>query len=157
MQNIIDTAMPRTILSPQTVSSVATGDYISLKNTDKVAFLIETGTVTVGSKINIKEAKNVAGSSAQNLAFDYYYENAGAGSDTFTKTSADSSGACVTVANGDDSRQFVIEINASELSDSFDCLTLHVASSTANMVCAAQAIPLGARYQQSAMPTMLTD
>lgn len=158
MLSLVENGKPITVIAPAAHGSAATGDYINMKNYDKVSFWITTGAVTTGGNVIIKEAKDVSGTSAATLSFGTFWEDAGAGVDAFTQRSADTSTSadCVTIADADDSTNFIVEVLAETLSASFDCVTATIpaALSTANM--AILAIGHKARYQSYNPPTALT-
>jgi hypothetical protein len=112
------------IFSPASRSSAATGDYVSLAKYDKVRFIIQTGAVTAGGNVIFKEAVNASGSSAATLNFSKYLKMT-ASTDTYTKTSADSSTSadCITIANADDNKVWQVQIDARELTEGFDFVT----------------------------------
>jgi len=145
------------VFAPASRSSAATGDYINMRYYDRVEFIIQTGSVTAGGNVIFKEAKDVSGTSAATLNFDYFWEMTAA-SDTYTKTSADSSTSadCVTIGNSDDSKIFVVSIKGDILSDSFDCVTCTVPAGFSAANTAVTAIAYRSRYAQAAPPTALT-
>ena len=159
MFSLVENAKPISVIAPAAHGSAATGDWISMKNYDKVTFIIQTGSVTTGGNVIIKEAKNVSGSSAATLSFGTFWENTGVGTDTYTQTSADSSGSadCVAIANSDDNTVFVVEVRAEQLSDSFDCVTATIPAAFSTCNVGIMAIGHNARYQQNSPPTALTN
>jgi len=146
------------LLTAQTVSSVAATDVINMSEYDKVTFLVTTATVTVGANVSFRQMDSVADTvaSESRVGIDYYWEQGGSASDTYTKNSADSisSAGGITIANGDDSRVFIAELRGSQLSSSNNCVALYVDDSTANMAMEVLAI-CHPRYKQASPPTAL--
>ena len=158
MQSLIEGVKVISELVPGSYSSATSGDWISMKNYDKVTFILTCGTMTAGGNVIVQEAKNVSGSSAATLTFNHYYKMT-ASTDTYTKTSADSSGSadCITVANADDSKIFMVEVKADQLSDSFDCINMKVPAALSSASLGIVAIAHQSRYAEDSSPTALTN
>ena len=148
------------VYPPATKNSVAATDIISMENYQRVTFIVGVGTVTTGGSISVRQMDSVGDTvaSESRLAVDYVYENAGATSDTWTKRSADaiSSYGGVTVGNSDDSRLFMFEVRASQLSSANNCVALYFEPSTWNTTLVSViAIGHESRFPQEAMITAL--
>ena len=140
------------VLHPQALSSVATGDYISMKNYQHVSFIVSVGALTTGSLLQVKEAKDASATSATVIDPGHYWVSGTSPSDTMTKTSTASSATAITTAN----KTYTIELNGSQLSDDFDWVTLYVASSTASsMLTGAVAVLSKPRFASAAPPTAI--
>ena len=146
---------------PSTLSSVAATDVMNMENYQKVTFIVGVGTVTTGGNISIRQMDAVGDtvSAESRLGIDYYWENAGATSDTWTKTSADSvsSYGGITVGATDDSRMYKFEVRASQFKSDNNCVALYFDSSAFNITLV-QVLALGheARYPQASMITALS-
>ena len=136
MQNFAEDFKVVPLLVQQTVSSVAATDVINMSEYDKVTFIITTGTVTVGGGISFREMDAVGDTvaSESRVGIDYYWEQGGSASDTYTKNSADSlsSAGGITVADGDDSRVFITELRGSQLTDGNNCVAAYFDDSSFN-------------------------
>lgn len=102
-------------------------NYVSLKNYDRLTAVIATGAWAGGTAaVTVNEATSVAGGSAQALAFTAYWHDEST-SGTLVKTT------CSDTFNLDTANKvYVLEIEASSLSEGFDCVGVAVASPGAN-------------------------
>jgi len=157
MQSLINEAKVINVLSPASRNSAATGDWISMENYDKVTFIIQTGSVTAGGNVKVLEAINTSGSSSATLNFGTYWKRTAA-TDTYTKTSANSSTSadCITIGNSSDSKTWVVEVPAAMLSDSKKAVTVSVPVAFSAALTSVIAIAHKARYAQGAPPTALS-
>ena len=142
------------------LSSVAATDIIHMENYDKVSFIVTCGTVTTGGGISVREMDSVSDTvaSESRLGINYYWEKTHSASGSHTKTSADSlsSAGGITVANGDDSKMYVFEVRAEQLSSSNDCIALYFDDSTWDATpVQVTAICHRARYKQAQPVTAL--
>ena len=158
MDNLVQEGTIVTVVDPQSLSSAATAEWISMKNYDRVDFILNVGAITTGGKVKVREAVNVSGSSAATLNFDHYWKCT-ATTDVFTKTSADSSSSanCITIGNSSDNKCWYVSIPAAKLSDGFDCVTITMPSAFASALTSCIAVCHKTRYKSSAPPTALTD
>ena len=158
MENFAQSYKVAPLLAPVSVTSVQATDVINMSEYDKVTFIIETGTVTVGANISFRQMDAVGDTvaSESRVAITEYWEQAGAASDTYTKNSADSisSYGGITVANGDDSRIYIAELKGIQLTSPNDCVACYVDDSTANMLMSVVAI-CHPRYKQASPPSAL--
>lgn len=142
-------------IPPATYTSVQAGDYLNMENFAKATLVIETGTITVGSKISIRNATAAAGSGAVALAApfvnDQYYKG-------YTVTSATSSTSIdyINIANGDDSTTIVATIDASVLTAGFPFINAYVVDSTMNGTISGTWLLHGTRYQGDPPPDPTT-
>lgn len=113
------------------------GDYVSLKNFDRVAFLIavDNATTVTGGVVTLKQATLVDGTGEKALAFTKMWANEDtAASDTLVETAVTSNTFTFDATNAKN-LVYVIEIQAADLdvSNSFDCVRIDVASSVASV------------------------
>lgn len=158
MEHIAESTKVVPLLAPVSVSSVQATDVINMSEYDKVSFIVQTGTVTTGANISLRQMDAVGDTvaSESRLALDYYWEQAGAASDTYTKTSADSisSYGGITVADADDSRVYLFEVKGIQLAAGNNCVALYVDDSTANLLINVVAV-CTPRYPQASPPSAL--
>lgn len=116
-----------------------TSDYVSLKGCAKMTaiLILDNATTVTGSAITINEATTVAGGSATPLLVGssttgYRSIDTGAG-DTLASF-AIASGTFTTDTTNDKNLIYVIEINAADLSDGFDCIQIANASGSATVI-----------------------
>jgi hypothetical protein len=159
MFNLAEDAEVITIQAAATVSSVAATDIINMKNYHKVSFIVTTGTVTVGGGISVRQMDSVSDTvaSESRLGIDCYWEKTAAASGAHTKTAADSlsSYGGITVANGDDSKQYIFEVRGDQLDSSNNCIALSFDDSTWNAALVSVTAVCHPRYHQAQPVTAL--
>jgi hypothetical protein len=139
----------------------ATGhsDYVSLKNYDRAACVIQTGAWAGGTAaVTSTQATAVAGTGAKALSFAYQWTYASTGFtiDALTRTAVSSDTFNLAAANS----VHVIEVEASDLdvANGFDCFRVSVASPGVNDDLYGIMIYLyGCRYPQATPPSAIVD
>lgn len=155
MQDLAQEIRVQQAIPPATYTSVQAGDYLNMENYAKATLVLETGTVTTGSKVSIRNALNASGSSVAAIAAPFvggqFYKG-------YVVTSATSSGSVdyITIANGDDSTTFVATIDASELTAGLPFINAYVVDSTMNGAISATWLLHGTRYQGDPPPSPTT-
>jgi hypothetical protein len=105
------------------VISVADGVYISLRDCGGVAFSCYLA-AAAGDTYTLVEAKDAAGTGAQNLAaVTRYYTCTGDGTDAWTKRTQAAAATVVTAAAATQNAMWV-EIDGAQLSDDYDYVKL---------------------------------
>jgi hypothetical protein len=105
------------------VISVADGVYISLRDCGGVAFSCYLA-AAAGDTYTLVEAKDAAGTGAQNLAaVTRYYTCTGDGTDAWTKRTQAAAATVVTSATATQNAMWV-EIDGAQLSDDYDYVKL---------------------------------
>lgn len=157
MQSLVEEAKVVNVITPAALSSATSGDYISMENYDKVTFIIQGGAITTGGNVIVQEAKTAAGGSGQTLNFGSYHKRT-ASTDTYTKTSADSSGSadCITVGNSDDNLTWIVEVNAAQLSDGYKFVNVKTPAAFSTAIMGVTGVAHKARYAQASPPTALS-
>lgn len=135
--------------------AASTDKYVSMKNYGHLTILILTGAWAAGTAaVTLEQAKEVAGTNHQDLAFTKYYHDE-AESGTLVET------ACVDTFNLDTANKlYVIEVDAEDLdtNDDFDCVTVQIASPGANADFYGVIYVLSdPRYAQATPPSALVD
>lgn len=146
-------------LAPITPST-STPDYVSLKNYDRMAIVInvDNGTTVTGSAISLRQATDVSDGSGKALAFSTMWANTDTGAaDTLVETAV-TSDTFTTDATNAKNLVYVIEINSSSLdrANGFDCVRL-VTGNGANMVLGAMYYLYDARYKSPIAVSAITD
>jgi len=136
------------------------GDYISLKNFDRVAFLIavDNATTVTGGAVTLKQATLVDGTGEKALAFTKMWANEdAAASDTLVETAV-TSNTFTTDTTDAKNLIYVIEIQAADLdvSNGFDCVRIDVAS-MANAVGSVLYLLRSSRYAPPLAISAITD
>jgi len=136
------------------------GDYVSLKNYDRLTILlsVKNATTVTGGVITLKQATAVAGTSEKALAFAKVWANTDTGAgDTLTETAV-TSDTFTTDTTNSKNLLYVIEVKADDLdrANGFDCVRIDSAS-MANAVGAALYVLHGTRYKSPAAVAAITD
>jgi hypothetical protein len=104
-------------------SPAADGKWINLKDAASVAFSCYLA-AAAGDTYTLQEAKDAAGTGAQNLAIiTEYHTNTGDGSDAWTRRTQAAAATVVTAAAATQNAMFV-EVMATSLSDTYDWVKL---------------------------------
>ena len=116
---------------PKDYTGVAmTAKYISLKNYNHLTIVIHSGAWAAGTAaVSLLQASDVSATGAKALGFSYQWTGTAA-SGLLTKTAVTANTFNISVAN----TMHVIEVDANSLdkANSFDCVTLVVATPGAN-------------------------
>lgn len=143
---LLDRFHPVVVIPPVNGATAAnSGDWISLKNFRRVAFLI-IGAVGVAGEdlaITIRQAKDVSGGSVKDLVgvsrVDVKNAVDIATIGTFTKVTQTEAATYTNTDSGESQNLFVIEVDAEQLDvqNGFDCVTCNIADTgaTAKLIC----------------------
>ena len=143
------------IIPPIDLNAAAvTSDYFSLAEYGHLSIVINLGVVGAATTFTVFESDDNAGSSETAIGFSYYEEQTVAGDTFSTRTSATASGFATHASNN--SQTFIIELDASELTEGFPYLALKATDPGATTIGGAIAVLSGSRYGQEITPTALT-
>lgn len=146
MQDLTQEVRVQQAIPPATYTSVQAGDYVNMENYAFATIIVETGTVTVGSNVSIRNATAAGGSGAAAIVSPFrngqYYKGYVVTSDT-----SSSSVNYMVIANGDDSTTFTATIDATVMTAGYPYLNVYIASSTMNGTVSATYLLWGSRYQ----------
>jgi len=136
------------------------GDYVSLKNFDRMAIIIavDNATTVTGGAVTLKQATLVDGTGEKALAFTKMWANTDTGaSDTLVETAV-TSNTFTTDTTDAKNLLYVIELNASDLdvTNGFDCVRIDVAS-MANAVGSVVYVLRSSRYAPPLAVAAITD
>ena len=151
MQDLAQEARIVQAFPPKVYSATTAGDYVNMENYAKATLILETGTVTVGTQVSIRNAKTYSGSGATAIAAPFvggkYLKN-------YTATSATSSTSVhyLVVGNSDDSTTFVATVDANALTNGYPYLNAYIVTSAVSGALSGTWVLHGARYQQDAPP-----
>ena len=141
------------ILPPQSISGAATSDVLTLKNYQHVTLLVTAGSTNADAgNITVLECDDFVPSNSTAIVFSYYKEETAAGDTLSAKQTATVAGIDV---SGNDNITYVIEIDASQLTDGYDCLQLAWSAPGGATLVSAVAVLSGARYAGSESPTAI--
>ena len=128
-------------LMPPTVAANQYSDYFTLENAAHVDVIIQTGVVTSACTITVYESTTNGGTVKSAIAFDYYYTSTTT-SDIISARTAATAGGISTGTT--DALTWVISIDASQLTDTYDWVAVHI--STASTYISMAAVLTGMRY-----------
>ena len=131
----------------------ATSDYFNVKGASHVSIICQLGVTGAATTITVEESDDASGSNTTAIAFTSYAEET-AGGDTLTGPTATTSSGITGSTN--DGVMYVIEIDASQLTDGFPYLVVKASDPSAATLYSAVAILSGVRYQQNVTPTAIT-
>lgn len=146
-------------IKPQTGGSARSGDWVSMKLWHHLTIIISIAMGNAATTaITVDKATAVDGSgNSDGITIAHAYKISSSSSDAPTKLS---SGTSITSsATGSGSEMFVIEIDAAELGDGYDCVQVELGASNAANLVSATYILSGPRYAGVAanMPSAITD
>ena len=128
-----------------TTTSAPTTDIFSLEEYNHCCIILQTGTNTKGFAVTVEECTAAAGTGNTALAAFDYREMVT--TDTWGALTA--SGGTLTVADADDNHVFAIEIDADELTDTYEYVKLTCAApASGNNYVSAIAILSEPRYMK---------
>jgi hypothetical protein len=130
-----------------------TTDYFNLKYYQHVSIIITLGVTGAASTITVEESDDSSGSSTTAIAFSYYQEETAAGDTLSTKQSATTAGFSTST---NDNITYVIEIDASQLSDGYPYVVVKGSDPSAATLVSVVAVLSGARYAEDESPTAIT-
>lgn len=156
MEKFIEKAFLEYGVLPKNITGAAqTGQCVSMKNYEKIGFLIQAGAWAGGaSAFTLEQCTAVAGTGAKAQAFTKYWKKSDTGE--WAEQVATSNTFDVDTAN----YSYYVEIKASEMdvANGFDCIRAKLASPGANndFVSVLYAL-LNPRYGQAALPDPKVD
>lgn len=151
--NIAEMGHVVNILPPQDVSGGVTSDVFSMKGYAHATIIVTAGSTNADAgNITIEECDNLTPTTDTAIAFNYYAETTDAGDTLGARTAATTAGIDV---SGNDNITYVIEIDASELSDGYPCLELKWSACGGATYGSAVAILSGSRYAGSESSTAI--
>jgi hypothetical protein len=153
--NIAEQCHVVNVLPPIDAASTArTGDWFNLKNYAHCTLIVTLGASEGGIALTVDEATNSSGSSNAAITFDYWAETTAAGDTLAAKVTATAGGFVIGSAN---SQTFVIEIDASKLTDGKPYMSLQLDNGgTAGCLYSCVAVLSGSRFAQAQTPTAIT-
>jgi len=133
------------ILPPQDVAAGVSSDVFSMKNYSHATIIVTAGSTNADAgNVTIEECDDFTPTNDTAIPFAYYAETTAAGDTLGARTAAAANTGIDVSAN--DNITYVIEIDASELSDGFPNLILKWSACGGATLGSAIAILSGARY-----------
>lgn len=142
------------IIMPQDITGGETGLEFNMALYAHASILIQIGvSASAPTSIVLNEATDAAGTGATAIAFSYYRAVTTPSGDALsTKQTAAAAG--ITSVNATDGIMYVIEIDASQLSDGSNWVQVVIANGVNSVIASGVAILTGARYAGVASPTV---
>lgn len=142
------------ILPPQDVDTGKTSAVFSLKNYAHATIIITAGSTNADAgNITIEECDDFTPTNSNPVDFFYYAEETASGDTLGARTKA--AKATGIAVSGNDNIMYVIEIDASQLSEGFPNLALKWSDPGGATFGSAVAILSGARYAGTEAPTAI--
>lgn len=140
-------------LPPLDIDTAAqTTDWLHLKNHSHVTFIIQMGVTGATCAVTVEEASDASGTNNTAIAFAYYKEETANGDTLAARATATSSGITTSGNNG---IMYVIEIDASQLSDTKPWVAVQFADPGAATFASCVAILSGSRFAKDANATAI--
>lgn len=137
-------------VAPIDIGGVAkVSDYWSMANYQKVSIIVSCGVITNAATITVFESEDNAGTGEAAISFDYFAMDGAGGTGVRTNTAV---GFSTGTTNN---RSWIIEIDASALTDGKPYMTVKTTGAAANLI---TILPIlsGSRYAQADPPEPLT-
>lgn len=131
------------ILPPVDVNGGANSDVFSMKGYAHASIIVTIGVSSGVGAITVEECDDFTPTASTAIAFSYYKEETAAGDTLTTKQSATTAGF---TPSANDNITYVIEIDASELTDGYPNLRVAFATPGAACLVSAVAVLSGSRY-----------
>jgi len=141
------------ILPPVDINGGAVeSDYWSMELYQHASIILTLGVTGAATTFTVFQSDDLDGTDEAAIAFDYYAETTAAGDTLGARTAATTAGIAAATTDG---ITYVIEIDASELTDGYPCLVLKLSNPAVATLASAVAVLSGARYAQAVTPTAI--
>jgi hypothetical protein len=141
------------ILPPIDITGGKNGDVFDMKNYAHATIIIQVGVSAAAfTKIILNECTSLAAANATAIAHSVYKEETALGDTLGARTAVAAAG---TTPSANDNIFYVIELDASELSDGYNFVELSLTNSANSVIGSAVAILSGARYAGDQSPTAI--
>jgi len=143
------------IIPPIDINGGATvSDFFSMKGYAHASIILTYGVTGAATTVTLEESDDNAGNSTTEINFNVYKEETAAGDTLGDAVAVVAATGFASSANN--SIMYVIEIDASALSDGFPYLVLKITDPSAATLASAVAVLTGGRYKGSPSPTAIT-
>lgn len=141
------------IIPPVDITGGKTGDVFSMAEWAHASIIVQIGVSTAAfTKILLYECTSLAAAGAAAIAFNYYAEETAAGDTLAARAAALAAGV---TPNAADNIMYVIELDASELTDLYHFVQLSLTNTTNSVIASAVAILSGGRNAMDANVTAI--
>lgn len=154
---LVEQAKIVTALAPITPSS-STPDYVCLKGYERCAVIVsvDNGNTVTGSAITLKQNTTTSTSNEQALAFTKVWANTDVDASDALVETAVSNNTFTTDTTNAKNLLYVLEVEASELTDGYDCIRVGTGNG-ANMVLSAVYLLYPARFAGATPLTAISE
>tara|TARA_R110000765_G_scaffold277926_2_gene375782 strand:- start:802 stop:1272 length:471 start_codon:yes stop_codon:yes gene_type:complete len=133
-------------------AGAVTSDAFKMENYSHATIIVSAGVTGAAATLTVKENTAADGTGATAIAYSYYAETTAGGDTLGARTAATASGVAMTTNNG---HFTIIELDASELSDGSEWVTVHLSAPGAAMLVCIGVVLSGARYAEVESPTAI--
>ena len=141
------------VLPPVDITGGKTGDVFSMEGYAHASIAVLIGASAAAfTAILVKECTSFASAGATAIAFNYYAEETAAGDTLAARAAATTSGI---TPSANDNIMYIIELDASELSDGSYFVEVSVTNGTNSVIAAIVAHLTGTRYAGGITPTAI--
>lgn len=142
------------ILPPVDITGGKNCDIVDTSGYSHATFIIQIGVSAAAfTKIFLYECDDVTPTTATAIGYDYYAETTAAGDTLGARTAIASTGLTPSAV---DTIMYVIDIDASTLTDGYPYLRVSFTNTTNSVIASAVCILSGTRYAQELTPTAIT-
>ncbi len=139
------------VIPPIDITGGVTGDIFSMAEYHHATIIVQVGVSAAAfTKIIVNQCTDFAGTGAAAIAYSIYKAETSAGDTLGARTAVAAAGL---TPSANDNIFYVIEIDASELSDGYNFIQLSLTNGVNSVIASAVAILSGTRYAQNATPT----
>ena len=129
-----------------------TSDAFKMANYSHATIIIALGVTGAATTLTLKENTDASGTGATAIAFSYYAEATAGGDTTGARTDATASGVALGTGDG---IYYVVELDAEDLSDGSEWVTVHLSDPGAATFASIGVILAGARDAEGEAPTAI--
>jgi len=133
-------------------AGAVTSDAFKMENYTHASIIISAGVVGAAATLTLKENTAADGTGATAIGFSYYAEETAGGDVTGARTTVGAAGVALTTNNG---VFYIIELDATDLSDGSEWVTVHLSAPGAAMLVSIGVVLSGARYAEVEAPTAI--
>jgi hypothetical protein len=127
-----------------------TSDAWDMSGYTHASVIISLGVTGAASTVTVKENQDASGTGATAIGFSYYAEETAGGDTTGARTTVSASGFATST---NDNVYYVIEVDAAELSDGYNWITIHMSDPGSATFASIGALLSGPRFAEVQAPT----
>lgn len=152
--NIAEQCHVVNVLPPIDISGGKDGDRFSMENYGHATIIIQVGvSAAAWTAVTVKECNAASGGTANAIGFSYYAETTDSGDTLGARTTVAATG--ITSPSANNNIMYVIEIDASQLTDGYQWIELNLTNGSNSVIASAVAILSGSRYANDQSETAI--